>query len=71
MISAELRQLPATEKLKLIEALWDDLLDNENDVPALPWHQEELQRTEAAYAAADVEVVDWRQAKKALRSRFE
>ncbi|WGS87696.1 addiction module protein [Methylomonas sp. UP202] len=71
MISAELRQLPATEKLKLIEALWDDLLDNENDVPALPWHQEELQRTEAAYAAGDVEAVDWRQAKKALRSRFE
>ncbi|WP_427551539.1 addiction module protein [Methylomonas sp. MS20] len=70
MISAELRQLPATEKLKLIEALWDDLLDNENDVPALPWHQEELQRTEVAYAAGDVEAVDWRQAKKALRSRF-
>lgn len=71
MISAELRQLPATEKLKLIEALWDDLLDNENDVPALSWHKEELQHTEAAYAAGDVEAVDWQQAKKALRSRFE
>ena len=71
MISAELRQLPAIEKLKLIEALWHDLLDNENDVPALSWHQEELQNTEAAYNAGDVEAVDWQQAKKALRAQFE
>lgn len=71
MIDAELRQLPAIEKLKLIEALWHDLLDNENDVPALAWHQEELQITEAAYNAGDVEAVDWQQAKKALRARFE
>jgi Putative addiction module component len=71
MINAELRQLPAIEKLKLIEALWHDLLDNENDVPALAWHQEELQVTEAAYNAGDVEAVDWQQAKKALRARFE
>jgi len=71
LINAELRQLPAIEKLKLIEALWHDLLDNENDVPALAWHQEELQVTEAAYNAGDVEAVDWQQAKKALRARFE
>lgn len=71
MINAELRQLPAIEKLKLIEALWHDLLDNENDVPALAWHQEELQVTEAAYNAGDVEAVDWQQAKKALHARFE
>ncbi len=71
MINAELRQLPAIEKLKLIEALWHDLLDNENNVPALAWHQEELQVTEAAYNAGDVEAVDWQQAKKALRARFE
>lgn len=71
MIDAELRQLPAIEKLKLIEALWHDLLHNENDVPALAWHQEELQITEAAYNAGDVEAVDWQQAKKALRARFE
>ncbi|OAI17899.1 hypothetical protein A1359_05485 [Methylomonas lenta] len=71
MINAELRQLPAIEKLKLIEALWHDLLDNENDVPALAWHQKELQVTEAAYNAGDVEAVDWQQAKKALRARFE
>ena len=71
MISAELRQVPAIEKLKLIEALWHDLLDNENDVPTLSWHQEELQSTETAYNAGDVEAVDWQQAKKALRARFE
>jgi len=58
MILAELRQLPAIEKLKLIETLWHDLLDNENDVPALTWHQEELQVTEAAYTAGEIKAVD-------------
>jgi hypothetical protein len=71
MNNAELRQLPAIEKLKLIEALWHDLLENENDVPALAWHQEELQVTEAAYKTGEVEAVDWQQAKQALRARFE
>ena len=35
------------------------------------WHEEELRRTEAAFAAGKVEVLDWQEAKAELRKRFE
>jgi hypothetical protein len=35
------------------------------------WHEEELRKTEAEPAAGRVEVLDWEDAKKELRKRFE
>lgn len=71
MTIAELHQLPAIEKLKIIEALWNDLIDDENNLPQLSWHEAKLNQTEASYLSGDVETQDWQQAKKELRSRFE
>jgi len=67
----ELHNLPAAEKLKLIEALWGDLVSDENSLPDLSWHEAELKETEERFLAGDIEVLDWQQAKKALRSEFE
>jgi len=70
MSIAELRKLPPDEKLKIIEALWSDLAADESfESPA--WHAEELRKTEADFAAGRVETVDWEDAKKELRKRFE
>jgi hypothetical protein len=35
MIISDLHQLPAIEKLKIIEALWGDLVNEENALPEL------------------------------------
>ena len=67
----ELHSLPALDKLKLIEALWGDLANDENSIPNLTWHQEELLKTEEMYTNGSIEAVDWQQAKKELRSQFE
>ena len=67
----ELHNLPAVEKLKIIEALWGDLADDENSLPNPAWHETELKETEEKYLAGCIEVLDWRLAKKELRSRFE
>ncbi|MDT4288840.1 addiction module protein [Methylomonas sp. MO1] len=67
----ELHQLPAIEKLKIIEALWNDLAEDETSLPPLAWHEVELKQTEAGFLVGDIEAVDWRQAKKELRSQFE
>ena len=67
---SELQQLPASEKLKIIEALWGDLINDEDNLPEMDWHAAELQKTEAAYLANSIEIVDWEQAKKELRSQF-
>ncbi len=71
MSIAELRKLPALEKLKIIEALWGDLAGDEDALESPAWHEEELKGTEADYAAGRIEALDWEDAKKELRKQFE
>jgi len=71
MTVAELRLLPAPEKLRIIEALWADLAADADSFESPAWHREELLKTEAAMTAGNVEVLDWQAAKKELRARFE
>lgn len=71
MSIAELRKLPADEKLKIIEALWSDLAADEDAFASPAWHEQELRKTEAEFAAGRIESVDWEAAKKELRTRFE
>lgn len=67
----ELRQLPNTEKIKIIETLWNDLLAHEDDIPVPSWHEAELRKTEADYQSGRISSIAWEDTKKALRDRFE
>ena len=67
----ELLKLSPTEKLKIIEALWSDLVANEESFASPAWHEEALRKTEAEFAAGRIEILDWEDAKKELRKRFE
>ncbi|MDP3335064.1 MAG: addiction module protein [Methylococcaceae bacterium] len=67
----ELHNLSAIEKLKIIEALWEDLVSDESSLPNMAWHETELKETEDKFLDGDIEVLDWQQAKKELRSQFE
>ena len=71
MSIAELRKLPPVEKLRIIETLWADLAREEDAFESPAWHEEELKKTEADYAAGRLEALDWEDAKKELRKRFE
>ena len=71
MSIAELRQLPVQEKLKLIETLWSDLSAADVDIPVPEWHERQLRDTDAAFNAGREEILDWQDAKKNLRARFE
>jgi putative addiction module component (TIGR02574 family) len=71
MSIAELRKLPANEKLKIIEALWSDLAADEDSFASPAWHEAELRKTEADFAAGRIESLDWETAKKDLLTRFE
>ena len=71
MSIAELRKLPRDEKLKIIEALWSDLVADDESVESPAWHADELRKTDAELAAGRVEILDWEDAKKELRQRFQ
>ncbi|MCX7099881.1 MAG: addiction module protein [Methylococcales bacterium] len=67
----ELHNLPAIEKLIIIEALWGDLVADEGNLTPPPWHENELKETEDNFLLGNIEIVDWQAAKKELRSKFE
>ena len=71
MSIAEFRKLPPNKKLMIIEALWSDLAADDSSFQSPVWHEEELRKTEADIAAGRVDVLDWEDAKKELRNRFE
>lgn len=71
MSIAELRKLPSSEKLKIIETLWGDLVADDESYSSPAWHEDELLKTEADLAAGRIGVLDWEDAKRELRKRFE
>jgi putative addiction module component (TIGR02574 family) len=71
MSIAELRKLPSDEKLRIIEVLWSDLAADDESFESPAWHEKELRKTEAEFNAGSLEVLDWEDAKKELRKRFE
>lgn len=61
-------QLPRSEKLKLMEALWEDLSRPDSELQSPVWHAEELAATERRLAEGKEEMLDWEDAKKKLRN---
>lgn len=68
MSIAELHQLPDVEKLKIIEALWTDLAQNETMFDSPAWHEDELRKTVRDFQEGRVLSYDWEDAKKSLRN---
>ena len=71
MSIAELRELPAQEKLEIIEQLWGDFATGREAYASPAWHGEVLARTEADFQSGRIEAVAWEDAKAELRRRFE
>jgi hypothetical protein len=66
-----LDQMTVDEKLRAMESLWADLRRNEKDIPIPDWHREALKETEQRVREGQEEPMDWDEAKKRLRQRFE
>lgn len=67
----EIRHLSREDKLRVMEAIWEDLSKEDEEVESPEWHQEALQETEHRLNLGEEKMVDWDSAKKELRKRFE
>jgi hypothetical protein len=65
-----IQRLPRSEKLKLMEVLWEELSRPDAEFESPAWHARELARTERRLAAGKEKVIDWEVAKRKLRSKF-
>ncbi len=62
-----IENLSRAEKLRMIEAIWDDLAHDTVMMPSPEWHADELKKAERAYDEKRAELVSWEAAKKILR----
>lgn len=62
-----LDKLTRTEKLQLMEALWDDLSADAGALPSPEWHGQALEAAQSALANGEARFIDWAQAKRTLR----
>ncbi len=59
------------EKLKMMEALWEDLLSEEKELKSPDWHADSLRQTEKRLKSGKEKLQKWSDARKKLRKRFE
>ena len=67
MIALEqIRQLPLREKLRLMEAIWDDISREEQDLEVPQWHKEMLDERERLLAEGKAQFMDWEEARRQI-----
>jgi len=72
MTTANLLDLPAAEKLKLIEILWDSLCAQPADAPVSPaWHRAVLDMRSSRLASGEEGSAPWPEAKARIRAQVQ
>jgi putative addiction module component (TIGR02574 family) len=62
--------LSPSEKLQLVEDLWDDLAASPETVPVHDWQKEELARRKANLLNNPASGLSWDEVKQRVRSRY-
>jgi hypothetical protein len=64
-----LNEMSLPEKLRMMEALWEDLSRNSDALDSPAWHDPVLQERERRIAAGEAHFSDWEIAKADIRKR--
>jgi hypothetical protein len=69
-IELQIDQLSLEEKLEIMEALWQDLRRNTDQVPVPQWHKDILDKREQMIETSEAKFDDWDSAKKRIAERI-
>jgi len=67
---ASIFDLSPSEKLQLVEDLWDDLAADPEAVPVHEWQKEELARRKANLMRNPTSALTWEEVKRRVRARY-
>lgn len=67
--STSLFDLSPSEKLQLVEDLWDDLASTPDAIPIHEWQKDELARRKASLQARPAPLSTWPEVKQRVRSQ--
>ncbi|GJL63450.1 MAG: addiction module antitoxin RelB [Nitrospirales bacterium] len=61
-----IKQLSREEKLRVMEAIWEDLSSEDQSIQSPAWHESVLQETEQRVQSGSEQTLDWKKAKQVL-----
>lgn len=67
----QIRQMPLQEKLLVMEAIWDDICRDEENLEVPQWHKEVLDERERLIADGKAQFIEWEEAKKQINATYE
>jgi len=70
MNSASIFELDPSEKLQLVEDLWDDLAAAPESVPVHDWQKQELARRKSNLLKNEASALSWDDVKRNVRARY-
>jgi len=68
-VTLPLSEMTLSEKLQVMEALWDDLSRNADTLESPEWHRDVLEERERRIASGEARFTDWEEAKADIRKR--
>ncbi len=69
-LKTEIRKLDVTEKLLLVEEVWNEIASSNEALPLPEWQKKELDRRLNEYDQGEVEVTEWLQVHEALKNSY-
>jgi hypothetical protein len=66
----EIRKLPLSEKLDLLESVWSELSSDPDAVDVPQWHKYILDERQRGMEQGSIKVIDWDLAKEQIRHRI-
>jgi len=69
-IKEEISRLGLSEKLRLVEAIWDAIAAENSEIPLPEWQKQELKKRYEEYKEGKLELHDWKSVHEGLREKF-
>jgi hypothetical protein len=71
MTTTDLQEMTTPDKLRLMEALWQDLSRADSEVDSPEWHRQVLAERDRLTDSGKEAFIDWDTAKKQLREELQ
>jgi len=69
-IRNEIDRLELSEKLLLVEDIWDAIASRNSDIPMPEWQKRELETRYKEYKKGNLELRDWKEVHEGLRDKY-
>ena len=69
-IKGEISRLGLSEKLLLVEDIWDSIAASNSEIPMPMWQKKELDKRYEEYKKGKLELHDWKDIHKGLRDKY-